>query len=38
MSLKGKTFKKWTNGQNIYNMEKEIDPRGYSKLGHVYDH
>ena len=29
MSLKGKT-RKWANGQNIYDFEKEIDPRGHS--------
>ena len=30
MSLKGKTFRKWANGQNIYKFEKEIDLRVYS--------
>ena len=26
MSLEGKTFRKWENGQNIYEFDKEIDP------------
>ena len=30
MSLKGKTSRKWANGQNIYDFEKDIDPRGFS--------
>ena len=30
MSLKGKTFRKCANGQNIYDSENEIDPRGSS--------
>ena len=25
----GENFRKWTNGQNNYDFEKEIDPRGY---------
>ena len=28
MSLKEKNFRKWANGQNTYDFEKEIDPRG----------
>ena len=28
--LKGKTCRKWANGQIIYDLEKEIDPKGYS--------
>ena len=31
-----KTFWKWAKGQNIYDFEKDIDPRGYSV--HVYNH
>ena len=30
MTLKGKTFKKWANEQNIYEVEKETKPRGCS--------
>ena len=30
MTLKGKTFRKWASGQNIYEFEKEINPRGHS--------
>ena len=30
MTLKGKTFKKWASGQNIYEFEKEIKPRDCS--------
>ena len=30
MSLKGKTFRKLASGQNNYELEKEINPRGYS--------
>ena len=30
MTLKGKPFRKWANGQNIYEFEKEINSRGYS--------
>ena len=30
MTLKGKTSRKWASGQNIYEFEKEINPRGYS--------
>ena len=30
MSRKGKTFRKWTSEQNIYEFEKEIKPRGCS--------
>ena len=29
MILKGNASRKWTNGQNIYEFEKEIKPRGY---------
>ena len=29
MTLKGITFKKWASGQNIYEFDKEINPRGY---------
>ena len=32
MTLKGKTFRKWASGQNIYEFEKEISPKGYSDL------
>ena len=28
--LKGKTSRKWANGQNIYHSENKIDPRGSS--------
>ena len=28
MSLKGKTSRKWANGQNIYDSENKIDLRG----------
>ena len=30
LTLKGKTFRNWASGQNIYEFEKEINPRGYS--------
>ena len=30
MSFKGQTYWKWANGQNIYEFEKEMDPRGNS--------
>ena len=30
LTLKGKTFRKWASGQNIYELENEINPRGYS--------
>ena len=30
MTLKGKPSKKWAGGQNIYEFEKESNPRGYS--------
>ena len=30
MTLNGKTSMKWASGQNIYEFEKEINPRGYS--------
>ena len=30
MTLKGKTSRKWASGQNIYEFEKEINPRVYS--------
>ena len=38
MALKGKTSRKLACGQNIYEFEKEIDPRGYSDrvLGAIY--
>ena len=29
MTLKGKTSWRWSSGQNIYDFEKEINPRGY---------
>ena len=29
MSLKGKTSRKWANGQNIYDSENKIDPQGF---------
>ena len=32
MTLKGKTFRKWLNEQNIYEVEKEIKPRGFLTL------
>ena len=42
MSLKGKTFREWENGQNIYEFEKEIDPEDILTLFlgyiHVFDH
>ena len=28
--IEGKNFRKLANGQNVYDFEKEIDPRGYS--------
>ena len=28
MTMMGKTFKKWANEQNIYEVEKEIKPIG----------
>ena len=41
LTLKGKTFRKWASGQNIYEFEKEINPRGILTLSwgyiHVYD-
>ena len=30
LTLKGKAFRKRASGQNIYEFEKEINPRGYS--------
>ena len=30
LTLKGKSFRKWATGQNSYEFEKEINPRGYS--------
>ena len=30
MTQKGKTFRKWANEQNIYEVEKETKPRGCS--------
>ena len=30
LSLKGKTSRKWANGQTIYDSENKIDPRGSS--------
>ena len=29
MSFKGKTYRQWANGQDIYYFENKIDPRGY---------
>ena len=41
MTLKGKTSRKWTSGQNIYEFEKEINPNEILTLSlgyiHVYD-
>ena len=37
MTLKGKTFRKWANEQNIYEVEKEIKPIGCSNPIHLYD-
>ena len=41
MTLKGKTSRKWTSGQNIYGIEKESNPGGILTLSegyiHVYD-
>ena len=30
MTQKRTPFKKWSSGQNIYEFENEITPRGYS--------
>ena len=30
LMLTGKALRKWASGQNIYEFEKEINPRGYS--------
>ena len=30
MTLKGNSIGKWANGHNIFEFEKEINPRGYS--------
>ena len=30
MTLKEKTSRKWANGRNVYEFEKEINPKGYS--------
>ena len=36
MTLKGKTSRKLASGQNIYEFEKEINPRGLAPVLGLY--